>query len=226
LLLDRRRIKRWAKWIALFLAIAFGAGFLFLGVGYGGAGLNVSDAFSCANENTVATADTPEARIAAFEQRLQQDPNDVEALLGLATIYQNDGQLTVAAGYLEQVIVIDPSQKDIYLRLANIYLNNDVLDYDKAKTVLIKLTSLDPNNPDVYLKLGIAQRELGETEAAILAWQRYLQLDPNGDMADVIREQIDALSKKGTTTTTSGGTGSTETGGAAPGSSATTSTTG
>jgi cytochrome c-type biogenesis protein CcmH/NrfG len=204
LLLDRKRIRRWTKWIALFLAIAFGGGFLFLGVGYGGAGFNISDAFSCANENTASTADTPEARIAAFEQRLQEDPNDVEALLGLATIYQNDGQLTVAAAYLEQVIVIDPSQKDVYMRLANIYLNNDVLDYESAKTVLIKLTSLDPDNPDVYLKLGIAQRELGETEAAILAWQKYLQLDPNGDMADVVRGQIEALSKKPTTTTTAG----------------------
>jgi cytochrome c-type biogenesis protein CcmH/NrfG len=69
--------------------------------------------------------------------------------------------------------------------------------------VLIKLTSVDPDNPDVYLKLGIAQRELGETEAAILAWQKYLELDPNGDMADVVKEQIDLLSKKPTTTTTS-----------------------
>jgi cytochrome c-type biogenesis protein CcmH/NrfG len=205
LLLDRKRVKRWTKWIALFVAIAFAGGFLFLGVGYGGAGFNVSDAFSCANENTASTADTPEARIAAFEQRLQQDPNDVEALLGLATIYQNNGQLTAAAVYLEQVIIVDPSQKDVYIRLANIYMNNEVLDYQSAKTVLIKLTSVDPDNPDVYLKLGIAQRELGETEAAILAWQKYLQLDPNGDMADVIREQIQTLSKKPTTTTAASG---------------------
>jgi cytochrome c-type biogenesis protein CcmH/NrfG len=206
LLLDRKRIKRWTKWIALLVAVAFAGGFLFLGVGYGGAGFNVSDAFSCANQNTVNTADTPEARIAAFEQRLQQNPNDTEALLGLATIYQNDGQLTVAAAYLEKVIVADPTQKDVYLRLANIYMNNEVLDYGSAKTVLIKLTSVDPENPDVYLKLGIAQRELGETEAAILAWQKYLQLDPNGDMADVVKEQIQTLSKKPTTTTAASGT--------------------
>ena len=46
MLLDRRRIKKWAKWVALFLAIVFAGGFLFLGVGYGGAGFNLSDAFS------------------------------------------------------------------------------------------------------------------------------------------------------------------------------------
>ena len=37
--------------------------------------------------------------------------------------------------------------------------------------------------------------------SAILAWQKYLQLDPNGDMADVVSEQIETLSKKPTTTT-------------------------
>ena len=48
----------------------------------------------------------------------------------------------------------------------------------------------------MYLKLGTAQNSLGHTEAAILAWQKYLQLAPNGDMATVVKDQIDKLSKK------------------------------
>lgn len=202
-MLDRKRVKKWTKWIALFVALSFGAGFLFLGVGYGGAGFNLSDLFTGGDEPTNTTL-SPDEKIAAFQQRVQQNPKDVEALLGLATIYQENGQLTLAIPYLEQVIVIDPAQKDVYMRLANLYMNNDVLDYQGATTVLIKLTSVDPENPDVYLKLGIAQRELGQIEAAILAWQKYLQLAPNGDMADVVREQIATLSKKPTTTTTAG----------------------
>jgi cytochrome c-type biogenesis protein CcmH/NrfG len=210
LLLDRKRIKKWTKWIAIFLAVVFGASFLFLGVGYGGSGLNISEAFSCAGDQTTNTSLSVDEKIAAFELRVQQNPNDVEALLGLATIYQENGQLTLAIPYLEKVIVADPNQKDVYMRLANLYMNKDVLDYQGATTVLIKLTSLDPENPDVYLKLGISQRELGQTEAAILAWQKYLQLAPDGDMADVVKEQIATLSKKPTTTTTAG-TGATTT---------------
>jgi len=209
-MLDRKRVKKWTKWIALFLAVVFAAGFLFLGVGYGGAGFNVSDAFSCAREQTTNTSLSVDEKIAAFEQRIQQNPKDVEALLGLATIYQENGQPTVAIPYLEQVIVVDPAQKDVYMRLANLYMSKDILDYQGAATVLIKLTSVDPENPDVYLKLGISQRELGQTEAAILAWQKYLQLAPDGDMADVVKEQIATLSKKPTTTTTAG-TGATTT---------------
>lgn len=201
MLLDRRRIRKWGKWIALFLAVVFAGGFLFLGVGYGGAGLNVSDAFSCANQDTVSSPQTPEERIDAYNAALEQNPNDTDALLGLATIYQQNDNLTVAASYLERFIAVDPTQKDIHLRLANIYLNPDVAEYGAAATVLNKLTSLDPENPDVYLKLGMAQNSLGQNEAAILAWQKYLQLAPDGDLADVVREQIDKLSKQSTTTT-------------------------
>lgn len=204
MLLDRKRINKWAKWVALFLAIVFGGGFLFLGVGYGGAGFNVSEAFSCSNQSTTASSQTADQRVAAYQATLAQNPNDVTALLALATIYQQNDDLKTAASYLEKVIAVDPTQKDVHLRLANIYLNVNVANYESAVTVLNKLTSLDPENPDVYLKLGTAQNSLGRTEAAILAWQKYLQLAPNGDMAAVVKEQIDKLSKKATTTSTAG----------------------
>ena len=42
-------------------------------------------------------------------------------------------------------------------------------------TVLNKATSVDANNPDVFLKLGTAQNS-GTTEAAVLAWQKYLRV--------------------------------------------------
>jgi len=212
LLLDRRRINKWAKWVALFLAIVFAGGFLFMGVGYGGAGFNVSEAFSCANEKTVSNPQTAEDKIAAYQATLAQDPNDIQALLGIATIYQQEGFPAQAAPYLERVLEIDPAQVDVYLRLANIYLANDVADYASAARILNLATVAAPNNPDVYLKLGIAQRSLGNLSAALMAWQRYLTLAPDGDMADVIREQVDILSQSATTTTTAASATSTTAG--------------
>ena len=41
--------------------------------------------------------------------------------------------------------------------------------------MLNKATSVDPSNPDVYLKLGIGPERLGNNEAAVLAWQKYLR---------------------------------------------------
>jgi cytochrome c-type biogenesis protein CcmH/NrfG len=211
LLLDRRRIRKWGKWVALFLAIVFAGGFLFLGVGYGGAGFNLSSLFT-GKEKVSENPQTPDEKIAAYEATLQQNPNDTTALLGLATIYQQNDDLKTAASYLEKVIAVDPSQKDVYLRLANLYMNENVADYGSAVTVLNKLTSLDPSNPDVYLKLGIAQRAVGNSKAAILAWQKYLELAPNGDMASVVKDGIAALN----TTTTTAGTSTTAASGTTP----------
>ncbi len=42
---------------------------------------------------------------------------------------------------------------------------------DAAVTVLNKAASVDPTNPDVFLKLGIAQQNAGNKAAAVLAWQ-------------------------------------------------------
>jgi cytochrome c-type biogenesis protein CcmH/NrfG len=212
LLLDRKRINRWAKWVALALAIVFAASFLFLGVGYGGAGFNLSELFTSNNDSTDTTL-TADQKVAALQARLQQNPKDVTTLLELATLYQQNENLLGAASYLEQVIAVDPSQKEIYLRLANIYLAQDVAKYTAAAAILNKAISVDPNNPDVYLKLGIAQNALGNVSATVLAWQKYLALAPNGDMASVVREQVAKLAQQATTTTTTASSSTTTTAG-------------
>lgn len=202
MLLDRKRINRWAKWVALFLAIVFAAGFLFMGVGYGGAGFNLSELFTGDN-NVQDNPQTPEDKIAAYQAQLTQNPKDVAALIGLATVYQQNEDLLRAAAYLQLALEADPAQKEVYLRLANIYMSADVGNNEAAVAVLNKATQVDAGNPDVFLKLGTAQNSLGNTEAALLAWQKFLELAPNDDMATVVREQVEELSKKPTTTTTS-----------------------
>jgi len=210
LLLDRKRIRRWAKWVALGLAIIFALSFLFLGVGYGGAGFNLSALFT-SDKNTGATEpQTDEERLDAYLQTLSANPEDTTTMLTIATLYEDMYQagkgegteyLEKAAAFLENAIDVDPSLKDVYIRLANMYLSEDLNATGAAVKVLNKAASADPTNPDVFLKLGIAQQSLGNKEAAVLAWQKYLELDPNGQMADVVRERLEILTATTTTTT-------------------------
>jgi cytochrome c-type biogenesis protein CcmH/NrfG len=205
LLLDRKRIRKWAKWVALFLAVVFVLSFLLLGVGYGGgAGFNLFELFG--NDDPSNTTLTPDQKVAALLETLKQNPSDVTTLLALATIYQQNGDPKTAATWLEQAIAVDPNQKDVYLRLANIYMSQEVADYTAAAAVLNKAVSRYPDDADFYLKLGIAQNNIGNSEAALLAWQKYLTLAPDGDMASVIREQVDKMSQAATTTTSTAGT--------------------
>ena len=224
MLLDRRRIKKWAKWIALILAVVFALSFLFLGVGYGGAGFNLSSIFTDKKSTTATT--TVSDQLKSLQAALAANPKDVTSLLAIATIYQDNQDYTTAATYLEKVLTVDPTQKDVYTRLANLYLGSTVNNYQAAATVLNKATEVDPNNPEVYLLLGVAQNGLGQTEAAVMAWSHYLQLDPNGDQAATVKTEIAQLTATTTTPASTSTTGSSTTGSSTTGSSTTGTTSG
>ncbi len=139
---------------------------------------------------------------------MAQNPKDTTTLQALATAYIDNEDFANAAKYLELAIAADPTQKDVYLRLASIYMSS-LYDYKSAVAVLNKAQAQFPDDPDIYLQLGLAQRSLGNTSAAILAWQKYLALDPNGAQADTIRDEIATMTANATTTTTSATTSTT-----------------
>lgn len=209
MLLDRKRIRRWAKWIALVLAIVFGLSFLTMGVGYGTGSFNVFEAVFGGRDSTQATEpESTEEKLRAALQALELNDKDTTKMLEAATLCQrmydetrNKAYLESAADLMESAIQVDPGLKDVYIRLANLYLSQEYNNSQAAVTVLNKASSVDPANPDVFLKLGIAQNNLGNAAAAVMAWEKYLELDPNGDMADVVRQQVEKLTATTTTTT-------------------------
>jgi cytochrome c-type biogenesis protein CcmH/NrfG len=207
LLLDRKRIRKWARWVALILAIIFCVGAVGLGVGSGVGGGNVFDALSCSSKTSTSVT-TPLDQVIALTAKIATDPTDIGSMQLLATVYEDNTDYPNAALMLEKVITTDPTQKAVYFRLANLYMSS-LSDYPSALAVLNKAQAKFPDDPDVYLQLGLAQRSAGNAKAAILAWQRYLTLAPNGDQAAAIKTALDALSAQATTTTTTAGTGTT-----------------
>ena len=64
----------------------------------------------------------------------------------LATAYLDKNDAANAATYLEQVIAIDPTQKDVYFRLAGLYTST-LSDYSAAVAVLNKPQAREPGEP-------------------------------------------------------------------------------
>ena len=214
MLLDRKKIRRWAKWVALILAIVFALSFLFMGVGYGGAGFDLSAIFRGGGDKKPEAPQSTEEKLTDALQALETNPKDTGKMLEAATLseqmYSEKGDsayLQAAADLMESAIQTDRSLKEVYLRLANLYLSKEYNNAQAAVTVLNKATSVDPTNPDLFLKLGIAQNSLGNAAAAVMAWEKYLELAPNAEMADVVREQVERLTT--TTITTVGATSTT-----------------
>jgi cytochrome c-type biogenesis protein CcmH/NrfG len=215
LLLDRKRIRKWAKWVALVLAIVFAASFLFLGVGYGGAGFDLSRIFQGGCTETTVPQQVTDTELEGLKTQLAAAPQSTELMIKIAEHYKSlysssspDAQnLSNAAEYYEQALKADPGLKEVYLDLAKVYLQSG--SYADAARVLNAATSVDPDNPDVYYYLGRAQRDAGKKGEAILAWQKYLQLVPDGKKADSVRSELAKLMAPTTTTslttTTTGG---------------------
>src|SRR5919108_5056349 len=73
------RLRRHAKWMSLFLALAFGLGFVGFGVGAGGIG--IGDVFRDAAGGTGVPS------ISDSEQRVLENPKDAQAFRDLATAH-------------------------------------------------------------------------------------------------------------------------------------------
>jgi tetratricopeptide (TPR) repeat protein len=211
-LLNRRRINRWAKVSAALLAFVFAVSFVIGGVG---SGLDVNWANlwgGGGGASGAASASSPEDQLAQYEETLQTEPNNYEALLGAANQSAALGRTDQEISYLERAVEVQPGV-DLYKRLANIYSTGDVPDNEAVVRVLNQATALDPADAESFLQLGAAQRNLGNTSAAILAWNRYLELAPDSEMADTVQQQIDQLSGQAgadETTTTAGAGGASD----------------
>lgn len=203
MLLDRKRINRWAKVMAVILAVVFGLSFVALGVG-SGVNLNWSDLWNSIGSKQSAQSgpNSPEQNIKVYSVTLQTDPTNEVALLGMAAAYRQLQQPAKQAEYLEKLAAVKPTDAAIQLQLAAIYMSAEARDYRAAVRVLNKATTLDPANADAFLQLGSALRGVGDTNAAVLAWNRYLELAPNGTMAETVKQQVALLT---TPATTSGG---------------------
>ena len=220
MLLDRKRINKWSKWVALILAVVFAISFVALGVG-SGTGLNWSDLWGSLSgkKSSSAAPDTPQGKINALQTQLDADPTNVDLMLSIATQYEQLKQPKMAAQYLEKAATIQPDNALIFTRLGTIYLATDSQDYASAVRVWTKASELDPTTPAVFLQLGVAERGVGNSTMAILAWNKYLELAPNGNMAATVKAQILQMTSSttvpadaSTTATTAAGTTTTAAG--------------
>ena len=108
------RLRRHAKWMFVFLAVALGGGFVLFGVGAGGTG--VGDLF----RGNGGSSGSPS--ISSAQKKTVQNPKDVQAWRDLSTALQTDGQTSKAIDAQYQVVVLTPKDADALRELAGLYL--------------------------------------------------------------------------------------------------------
>jgi len=119
------RLRRHAKWMFVFLAVALGGGFVLFGVGAGGTG--VGDILRGGGGSSGVPS------ISSAQKKTEQNPKDVQAWRDLSTALQTDGQTDRAIDAQKQVVVLAPKDADALRELAGLYLAQAAVKQQEAQ---------------------------------------------------------------------------------------------
>jgi len=117
-----------------------------------------------------------EAKI-AYENLLQINPKQFEAIHLLGTLHAQMGQLSMAIELLNKAILINPKQYDTYANLGNAYLESN--QFENAIKNYKKAIKLKPHHPKDHCNLGIALHKLKKYKEAIGSFEKAIAIKPD-----------------------------------------------
>lgn len=114
---------------------------------------------------------------AFYDYTAKLKPQQVTALLGLASQYLASNQIKKAIEKLDQVIKIEPENTAAIVRMVNA-LRLD-FDYDRAKDYGLKAVELMPDSPHPFNNLGLLYHELGDHKEALKYIEKAIEIQPD-----------------------------------------------
>ena len=203
MLLDRRKVKFWQKIVFGFMAFLMAA---FLVVGYSGV-LNGCTWFNSAQ----SAVEDLDQQIAKYQAAVKADPQDAAAWNNLGQQLEfraNQEQQGSAAQQAYWVRAADAYAKadeilaeekgkaaketrlEVLGRLVDIQLF--LQDYEAATGLYGKITELKPKDAQAFFDMATVAINAGDTNTALLAFSRFLELDPQSPDAPQVKAWIKA----------------------------------
>ena len=241
------RLRKNAKWMFVFLALAFAIGFVGFNVGSGGGGTGIGDLLLTPQGSGSDAPSAGEAR-----EAIEKNPNDVQAYRDLANALALEGDNAGAISALEEYTGRRPKDVEAKLELARLYvargdrLNQQALqaqaeastalagtafappstnplgqalgqdpiteavtgrvnerlneiftrmqtEYRLAVSVYADAARLRPRDETLQFELARAAESANDTDAAIAAYERVLELAPDDPSAPAVRDRIKQL---------------------------------
>lgn len=212
MMMDRRRLGCWASGIAIGLSVVFVGSFVLFGIGSNVA-YSPMEIFGGDNNQPAGQTVGLEDQIQNARQELEQNPQDPDAIVELAALYYQDNQFERAEEVLERGREVAPQEERIAMLLGQVYYQRaQAAQEDRQKELYAQAgeayaaaTEIEPEDEDAYLAAGEAYDRAEQPAEAIKYWNEYLDLEPEGQQADAVRERISAILEGGMTTGESGG---------------------
>lgn len=130
------------------------------------------------------------ALINELKGRLQENPDDLEALGGLANLYHDAGMWEQAIGYYERAIEVAPDSADLMTDMGICYRNNG--EPQKALALFERAQKLAPDHwQSLFNTVIVAGFDLQDYDLAESALAKMEALDPPPPRVDELREALE-----------------------------------
>jgi cytochrome c-type biogenesis protein CcmH/NrfG len=207
MMMNRERIGFWVRLVAILLSLFFIGSFIFVGLGTN-VSYNLFDLIGGSDQQPGGQTTDPQEQIEQAERQLEENPKDPEAIKELAALYYQNGQLEDAARVLENGREAAPNDAEIPILLGQVYSQQAQIApedekkelYRKAGGAYAEAAEIEPDNEDAYLLAGEAYDQAGEPAEAIKYYNGYLELEPEGEQSEAVKERISALLQGGEAT--------------------------
>jgi len=134
--------------------------------------------------------------MAGIAERLQRDPNDVQALLRLAHVHLDRGQVEPARGMYQRVLQLDARNVEAITHLGNVAAAEGRVD--EALQRFEEALAIDPKYAHALWDKALAlQQRKGNPAAAVPVWEVFLKVMPPGSADYQQAQQMLEEARKG-----------------------------
>lgn len=122
-----------------------------------------------------------------FERVVRLAPDDVSALKQAALASVNTGDRQHAIELLHRAAALEPENADVHAHLAHVYAGDE--RWEEARDTITAAIDLNDRDEDFYHQLGEYHSALGDSDAALSAFFRATEIDPeNATMLEALAE--------------------------------------
>jgi cytochrome c-type biogenesis protein CcmH/NrfG len=126
------------------------------------------------------------------QEAVKADPKNVNAWIQLGNMLMDTSRFNEAVDAYQKALEIDPKNVDVRVDMGTCYRNSGKPDI--AVKEFRKALEINPNHAFGHLNLAVVLAgDFKDKAQAIKEFEKYLQLAPNAQNADQIRQQIQNL---------------------------------
>lgn len=131
---------------------------------------------------------------ANLEIQLASSAKDKEKVASKAAVYWSE-----AVKAYQQALALDPANPNVRTDMAICYYQ--LGQPDKAVREIKEVLSKKSDFAPAYFHLGLVYESQNKLKEAQRAWEKFLKLEPSGENADLIRQQLNELKKSSKSST-------------------------